>query len=239
MKAIILAAGKGTRLGAITEEMPKPMLPVKGRPVISYHLENCRRNGVTDVAINLHHVPEKLTSYVGDGSAFGVNVTYRHETELLGTAGTVRNFADWLDGERFFVIYGDNFTDFNLTDLYTFHLASNADVSIALGWKEDVSQSGIVVLDEVGRVLKFIEKPKTPEEQVSHLVNGGIYVCEPDILEWIPEGVSDFGRQIFPTMLEDGARLYAKHMDGVLEGIDTIQMLRHVEDTYGTEKAKS
>ncbi len=229
MKAIVLAAGKGTRLGEAAGMLPKPMVPVRGRPVLEHNIRWLRSHGITDLYLNLHHLPEIITDHFDDGAAFGVSIHYSLEENLLGTAGAVRRIADryWKDAaEPFLVIYGDNLLSYNLTAVQGFHREKGGAGTIVVYEKEDVLQSGIVVTDATARILTFIEKPR-PEQVVSHLVNTGIYVLEPAVVDAIPrETLVDFGRDVFPSLLERGCALYAMAPPGSLTAIDTPELLR-------------
>lgn len=234
MNAVILAAGKGTRLGSITAATPKPLLTLRGKPVLKHLVELCAAHGVTDLHINTHYLAEDIRAAMGDGSSFGVRITYSYEEALLGTAGALNNFREALAGDDFFVIYGDNLMDYDLSAMLEAHRHFGGMVTVAFYEREDVSLSGIAVLDENRRILRFIEKPK-PHEQVSKLVNCGLYVCHADILEHIPEGASDFGRDIFPALLARGAAMYGVVMDRPLIPIDTEDLYREAKENDGTD----
>jgi mannose-1-phosphate guanylyltransferase/phosphomannomutase len=233
MHAIILAAGKGERLRGIVDIVPKPMVRIDGKPILHHNLEWLKRHDINDIYINLHHLPEVITGYFGDGTKFGVTITYSYEEHLLGTAGAVRKIASSLwrrstydRGRPFLVIYGDNRLDYNLWDMLAFHETHKGIGTIAFHRLADVSQSGIAVLDGDGRIARFIEKPM-PDEQVSNLVNTGLYVLERDILEYIPPGRHvDFGLQVFPQVLRSGRALYGIEPRGTLTAIDTPQLFR-------------
>lgn len=234
MKAVILSAGKGTRLYPLTETVPKPMLPVRGKPVLEHNLMLLAQHGVKDVCVNLHHQPEVIRKHFGSGEKWGVRIHYAFEPELLGTAGGVKNFEATLGHEAFFVIYGDNFTDYDLSAIARFHEEKGGLATIAVFEKEDVSQSGVVWLDKNGRVLDFIEKPKAGSVD-SKLVNAGIYVLDPKVFSWIPAGqFSDFGKDVFPALLKAGQPLFGIPMKGILEAIDTVALYRTVKTSYGS-----
>lgn len=211
MKALILAAGKGTRLGQLTAEYPKPMLPVAGRPLLAHQVEWLRSHGVTELAINLHHAASVIQDYFADGSAFGVAITYSYEPELLGTAGAAKKLANFLD-ERFAVVYGDVFTNVDLTDLAARHAAkigsADAGVTLSLYRVPNPTECGLVDIDATGRVRRFVEKP--PADQVfTDLANAGLLICEPPVLQYIPAAtVVDFGRDVLPALLADGAPVF-------------------------------
>ena len=235
-KAMILAAGQGTRLRPLTESIPKCMVPLAGKPLLEHTILWLRKYGVMDLMINLHHLPHVVRDYFGDGQKWGVNITYSVEEQALGTAGGVKN-VDWFFDGPFFVWYGDNLSTCRLDYLWEFHRAKGGVVTIALHYREDPIASGIVGLDENDRITHFLEKPR-PDQVFSHWVSAGIFVLEPQVLEAIPaEGSPDFGRDIFPALLAGGQPLYGYRMS---EGedlwwIDTPEDLRRVEETMGTQ----
>ena len=237
MKAVVLAAGKGTRLQSVTAALPKPMLTVGGRPVIDRVLSLLSANGVREVFINLHHRKEAITAYCGKGERWGLRIRYAVEPELLGTAGAVRNFGEHLRGAPFFVVYGDNYLECDLSDLSDFHREREATATIALFKKDDVTGCGVVELDPDGRVIRFVEKPQ-PEEAFSNLVNGGVYVLSPSVLPLIPDRVpSDFGYDVFPALLASGHPVYGVVMKGAVWAIDTPDLYQKLRDRMASEPA--
>jgi len=222
--AVILAAGVGSRLGALTQELPKPLIPVGTRSPLQRHLENCAAAGVTDVFINTHHLAEKIRAFVGDGSSFGMRAHFSYEPELLGTSGALWPFRASLEAGDFFVIYGDNLIECDLKKLGEDHERSKPVVTIAVHWREDVSTSGMVVANAEREIIQFIEKPPR-EEQVSHFVNAGIYAASPSILNAIPPGASDFGKDIFPALLRGQATLMSHTLESSVLPIDTPELL--------------
>jgi len=209
MNAMILAAGKGTRLYPLTETLPKPMVPVNGTPVLEHTVRLLRDHGVRRIAINLHHLPESVRNHFGDGSRFGVDIRYSEETELLGTAGGVKNLETFFE-DPFLVIYGDVLTDLDLTALVAFHRsrAGQPHATLALDRRPDAAQCGSVGLDADDRICGFVEKPR-PEEIRSPWVNSGVMVLDQALLARIPSGrFCDFGREILPAWLADGVPLH-------------------------------
>jgi mannose-1-phosphate guanylyltransferase len=208
IKAILLAAGFGTRLWPFTEHLPKCMVQVAGKPVLQRNIEWLRSRGVVDLVVNLHFCPESVTGYFGDGSAFGVHLEYSYEPQLLGTAGALWGARRFLGEERFWVVYADNLPNCSLERLESLHLAHEATLTMGLFWRDDVSASGVVKLDDDGRVTGFKEKPAA-HEKLSNCVNAGIYLCEPKVHQFIPPGRScDFGHDILPAMLAAGEPMY-------------------------------
>lgn len=224
MKALVLAAGKGGRLGALTETRPKPMLPVGGRPLLEHVIGRLRDAGIVEIFVNLHHRGDLVTGHFGDGTAFGVSLRYSHEPELLGTAGAAKKLEAEL-GERFVVHYGDNFVEVDLAAMLAAHARSAATATIAVFPAEDVGASGVVEIDGRDRLRRFVEKP-APGETTSRLVNAGVYVLERAALAAVPAGrFCDFGRDVFPALLAAGRDVRAFRLSGRVIGIDTPESL--------------
>jgi len=206
-RAMLLAAGMGTRLRPLTDTISKCMIPIKGKPLLEHNVDLLKKYGVTDLVINLHHLPATVTDHFGDGSEFGIRITYSVEPELLGTAGAVKNVEQFFDGP-FFVWYGDNLSTCRLDRLWQAHQLKKAAATIALHYREDPTRSGIVGLDEDDRVTRFLEKP-SQDQIFSRWVNAGILVLEREVLSAIPaDCVVDFGRDIFPALLKLGYAVF-------------------------------
>lgn len=204
MKAMILAAGEGRRLRPLTRDIPKPMLDLCGRPLIAYLLDLLRLHGVREIAVNLHHRPQVIQSYLGDGSRSGVRIVYSREDVLLGSAGAVKKLREFFD-DTFFVLYGDVLTDVDLSALAAFHRCQGAILTMALYRTEEPTRCGIADVDDGGRVWRFLEKP-APEQVFSHWANAGVYVVEPSVLNLIPEDLFfDFGTHVIPLLLREQA----------------------------------
>lgn len=235
MKAVLLAAGLGKRLGFLTASIPKPLLEVHGKPILLHNIELCHKYGINELFINTHYQADKVKDFLGDGKKFGVSITYSYEPQLLGTASALNNFKSNLQDSPFFVIYADNISDLDLRTIYGYHQRKEGIASVALFEKRNVSMSGIAVLGEQGRIIQFIEKP-TPEQEVSRLVNAGIYVLSPRIFEYIPSSFSDFGTDIFPRLISNGEGFYGVVMKGKLEAIDTIELYDEIRKSDETQK---
>lgn len=212
MKALILAAGKGTRLGDLTQKRPKPMLPVGDKPLLEHLVLWLRTYGITQIAMNLHHAPQVITDYFGAGQEWDVTIHYSHEKSLLGTAGAAKRLESFLD-EPFVVVYGDVLTNINLADLIDFHAAQRATcrapiLTLALYRVPNPTECGLVEIDGSHRVQRFVEKP--PADQVfTDLANAGVLVVEPELLSHIPVGEPyDFGHDLFPRLLAAGVPLF-------------------------------
>jgi mannose-1-phosphate guanylyltransferase/phosphomannomutase len=212
-KALILAAGEGTRLRPLTLDRPKPMAPIAGRPLLEHTVNWLAGYGVREIAINLHYRPEAIVNHFGDGAAYGVRITYSHEEPILGTAGAVRKLADFFDSGPFLVIYGDVLTDLDLRQLLAFHRERvgrdpATGATIGLYHVPNPTEVGLVGTDSNGRITRFLEKPR-PEEVFTDLANTGILVVEPAVIPRIPSATFyDFGRDLFPKLLAAGVPLY-------------------------------
>lgn len=209
MKAVIMAGGSGVRLRPLTQSLPKPMVPLCGRPVMEHILNLLKKYNFRNVAATLGYLPQEIMDYFGDGAAFGVELTYFVEREPLGTAGGVRACAEFLkDSEDFLVISGDGVCDFDLSEAYAFHKKSGADVTMLLKRCESPLEYGLVLTSENGRIEGFLEKPSWGQV-FCDTVNTGIYLIREEVLSRIPEsGVFDFSKNLFPKMLEDGCALF-------------------------------
>ncbi len=225
MKAVILAAGKGERLRGVVDDVPKPMIRYKGKPILQHNIELCKAFGIREFFINTHHLPESIRSYFGDGSAFGIDLHYSFEEEILGTAGALNNFREQLIGEEFFVLYGDNFSNIDLSLLKAEFDTHHCIGVIAFHHREDVLQSGVGEFAPDGRILRFVEKPK-PGITDSHWVNAGIYFLSPAIFQHIPLGFSDFAKDIIPDLLNQNIPLYSVRSEALLWAFDTPDLLR-------------
>lgn len=226
VKAMIMAAGLGTRLWPLTGLMPKPMVPILNRPVMEHIVRLLARHGVREVAANLHYYPDEIRSHFGDGEAFGLAIRFRYEEELLGTAGGVGNFRDLLGGDTFLVISGDALTDIDLTALLARHRASGGIATMAVKRVPDPSLYGVVMHDTAGRVTGFQEKP-SPEEARSDLCNCGIYAFEPRIFDFVPPGVFvDWAKDVFPTLLETDEPFHVWQLEGYWNDVGNIEAYR-------------
>lgn len=199
---MILAAGVGSRLDPLTRLLPKPLVPIVNKPVMEHIVELLKQHGFNEIMVNLHYLGNMIRDYFRDGSQWGVKIYYSEEERLWGTAGGVKRCADFFSDDTFLVIGGDDLSDINLTRMLRFHREKRSMATIALSLVEDPSQYGIALMNERGRITRFVEKPKD-EPIFSNTANTGVYLFEPEILELIPSGVEyDFGRDLFPKLLE-------------------------------------
>lgn len=207
MQAVIMAGGEGTRLRPLTCNIPKPMVPILNKPVMEYSIDLLRQHNIKDIAVTLMYLPQQVRNYFSDGGKWEVNLQYFVEEQPLGTAGSVKNAQGFLK-ETFIIISGDALTDIDIDAALAFHRSKQAQVTLVLRKAEKPLEYGVVLTDEEGKVKRFLEKPPW-EQVVCDTVNTGIYILEPEILEKIPAGRPyDFGKELFPALLKDGAKMY-------------------------------
>jgi mannose-1-phosphate guanylyltransferase len=222
---MVMAAGLGTRLRPITWEIPKPVVPVANRPIVAHLTKLLADHGVDEVIANLHWFPEVVKSSLGDGSKFGVDLSYAYEEELLGTAGGVRNVADFLTGgddDVFVVLAGDALTDIDLGALVAAHRENGGVATLAVKQVADVSQYGVIVTGSDGRVEGFQEKPD-PAEALSNLCNCMIYAFSPEVFDYFPEqDPVDFANDVFPALLDNDVPFHVHEIETYWNDIGTL-----------------
>lgn len=204
MKAVILVGGQGTRLRPLTVNVPKPMVPLANKPFVSFVIERLRDHGIEEVIFSMGYLPDGIRSYFGDGSSFGLKLTYVVEDSPLGTAGAVKNVEEHIGDGSFLVLNGDILTDLDLGQLTGFHREKGSSCTIALTPVEDPTAYGLVRTDSEGKVTGFLEKPSW-EQIDTNLINAGTYVLDSEVLEMIPAGVEySFERGVFPRLVDKG-----------------------------------
>ena len=234
MKALLLSAGLGERLRPITNDIPKVMIKLNEKPCLLYAIENLKKQGVTDFLINTHHMPHKIKDFFGDGSKFGVKIKYSFEESPLGTSGSLNNFKEDIKS-TFIVVYADVLADFDLKSALRIHKKNNAAATIILDDKRDKKGKGLVVTKEES-VASFVEKPEQLIENA--LINSGFYVLEPNILNEIPKGFSDFGKNILSALIKKSQVCWIKH-EGYIFDIGTINDLKKAEEFLKSQKNKN
>jgi len=245
MKAIIMAGGEGTRLRPVSVDAPKPMVRLFDRPVLGHILQLLKKNQITEACLTLRFMPRIIIEHFGDGSAYGMQLTHQIEETPLGTAGSVGACGDFIGGEDVLIISGDAVCDFDLQQCIQFHRDRAADATIVLYAHPEPLEYGLVMTDETGRIQRFIEKP--PWSQVfTNRVNTGIYILSPRATAEIPaDGPYDFGRDLFPKMLEKGMALYGVEATGywcdigspaayLQSGMDALDEKLHLD--FGVER---
>lgn len=186
MKAMILAAGLGTRLRPLTDKLPKPLLPVGGQPLIHYHLALLKKYGITDIVINTHYYGDKLMLALGDGTHFGVHLAYANEPTILGTGGGIKNLQTVLGGEAFLVINADILVDINLDMLFAFHQKKGGAATLALRDDSNLMQYGIIETDKDDRIRNILSKVPYTGEILRKRMFTGVHILEPAVFDYIP-----------------------------------------------------
>ena len=200
--AVILAGGKGARLRPLTDATPKSLIDINGKPIVQYNIDLCLRYGIKDIILCVGHLKEQIKAHYGDGAKFGARITYLDEDQPLGTAGCLRPLRGVAQAP-FVVMNGDELKDINLHQLFEAHLDTGARATIALTTVDDPSAYGVALLDGT-RIVRFVEKPRK-EDAPSKLINAGLYILAPDVLELIPSGFAMLEQDVFPKLAKAGA----------------------------------
>lgn len=226
MKAVIMAGGEGSRLRPLTCGRPKPMVPIMNRPIMEHIVHLLKRHNLKEIAVTLQYMPAAIRDYFGSGSEFGVKLRYYVEDVPLGTAGSVKNAAEFLD-ETFVVISGDALTDFDLSRAIEMHREKGAIATLVLTRVDSPLEYGVVITDDNGRIRRFLEKPSWGEV-FSDTVNTGIYILEPEVLNYFEPGRKfDFSKDLFPLLLEKGQPLYGAVLPGYWCDIGNLEQYLH------------
>lgn len=237
-KAMLLAAGAGTRLRPLTYETPKPMVPVVNRPVIHHVLDNLLKHGVQEVMINLHMHPEQVRGYCGDGSRWSLKIRYSHEPKLMGTAGAIKKSESFFKGEPFFVMSGDGLSDIDLTAMWNFHRKRGSIATMATKRIDARFEYGVTLTDGGQKIKGFMEKPSWGDV-FSNKVNTGIYLFEPEVLKLMPKGkVYDFGHDLWPKLLKLKKPIYAYETDAYWCDVGNLAEYRRAQADCLERKAK-
>ncbi|MDQ1340619.1 MAG: mannose-phosphate guanylyltransferase / phosphomannomutase [Campylobacterota bacterium] len=230
MKAVVMAGGFGTRIQPLTHSRPKPMLPIINRPMMQHTMMLLRDLGISEFIVLLYFKPEIIQNYFGDGSKFGIKITYVVPDDDYGTAGAVKLAQKYIGNENFIVISGDLVTDFDFREIFEFHKQKNAKLSIGLTSVENPLQFGVVIANEKSVIEKFLEKPSWGEV-FSDTVNTGIYIIEPEILDYIPKGENfDFAKDLFPLLMKKGIDLMGYNLEGYWRDVGNPESYREVYD---------
>ncbi|MCZ6513515.1 MAG: NDP-sugar synthase [Nitrospinae bacterium] len=231
MKAMILAAGFGTRLRPLTDKIPKPMMPILNRPILEHTIHLLRTHGIHDIVINLHHLPDMITDFFGDGRKFGVNLHWSHEPKILGTAGGIKKAQQWLDGESFLVINSDVVTDIDLSEVIAFHKAKNSALTLVVREGDSPEQCDPIEVDEDDRIVHMVgASSMNMPDYTTRVLFTGVQIMEPEIFDRIPEN-KFYGTttDVFPGMLEDALPMFVYWHNGYWRDIGTIHSYHEVQ----------
>jgi len=237
MQSVIMAGGFGTRLHPLTYKRPKPMVPVIGAPMMEHVVHLLTKNGFEEAISLLYYHGDMISDYFGDGSNFGIKMKYMNAESDLGTAGSVRNASKLID-DNFIVLSADVLTDFDLCEAIRFHEERSALATIVLTRHPTPLQFGIVIIDEEGRIKRFLEKPAWGQV-FSDTINTGIYILNREVLDWIPRGeFFDFSQNLFPAILEKGERLYGYIANGYWRDVGNLREYRRANEDALWERVK-
>lgn len=231
MKAIILAGGKGERLRPITDKIPKPMVLVGKKPILEYNITLLRRFGIKDIILCVGYLAEQIKVYFKDGRKFGLNITYSHEEQPLGTAGAVRKLSHKIKDE-FIVCYGDIIRDLDIKELLSFYGKKNGIGAICIYKNNNPAPKSNIEFNMDKKITAFVERPnKKPKGKVWS--NASFYIFKPDIFSFIPKvGTSDFGRDVIPSVLKRGKNIYAYKQSGYFLDIGNMLKLKQAENDF-------
>jgi NDP-sugar pyrophosphorylase family protein len=225
-RAMVLAAGLGTRLRPITDATPKPLVPVAGRPLLEHLLAFLRAGGIEEVVINLHHLGPKIQAHVGDGARFGLRVRYSTEDPILDTGGGIKRAEPLLAGEPFVVANGDSLLEIRLRDLVEWHEAHGGVATLAVRPDPNVAHYGTVELDDTDRVCRIVGLPPTAKPGPRALMFPGLHVLEPEVFRWMDAGgVFSITRVTYPRMIEAGLPVFGWETHARWITIDTPEAL--------------
>ena len=236
MNAVILAGGRGTRLGNLTYSLPKPMIRIGDIPILEHQIRLLRKHNISKIIICTGYLSEKIENYFGGGSNWGVEIIYSTETVPLGTAGCVKELGE-IAGKDFLVIYGDVMINMNLDYLIDFHYKKKGEATLVVHPNDHPYDSDLVEVDDRSKIINFFPKPHGEGFIYRNLVNAGAYVVKDTIFEYIKKNTkSDFGKDIFPLMLEHNESLYAYNTPEYIKDMGTSKRLLEVQDDFASSK---
>lgn len=236
MKAVVMAGGFGTRIQPLTNSRPKPMLPIMNKPMMEHTMMTLKDLGITEFIVLLYFKPEIIQEHFGDGSEFGIKITYVVPDDDYGTAGAVKLAEEFIGNENFIIISGDLVTDFDFRKIFDYHEKKNSKLTITLTSVDNPLEFGVVIANEEGKIEKFLEKPSWGEV-FSDTINTGIYIIEPEILEYIPKNENyDFSKDLFPKLMREGIDLMAGYSEGYWRDVGNPESYRDVYDDILTGK---
>lgn len=244
MKAMVLAAGQGTRLRPLTDTQPKALVPVGGRPMIEYCLLLLRHYGIRDIVINLHHRGEQIENRLADGCGLGLQISYSVEPELLDTGGGLLKARPFLEDDTFIVINTDVLIDLHLDQLLEFHQKQQAAATLVLRPDKDADQYGSMDIDERGRICRFLDTrmPAQSPGPTRKLMFTGVQVLEPKVFDYMDMGLAahkfSTTRQTYPRMVAEGQPLYGFCFDGFWQDLGTAERIRQAEHSLAEGEIK-
>ena len=229
MRAVVLAGGLGERLKPLTNLTPKPLLKIKGKPILEYCIDNLKKHKIIEIILSVGYMADKIRNYFGDGRRFGVNIKYNMESQPLGTGGAVKEIVNKFNLDKdFLLIWGDNLANYDIRGMIKEHQKNDGEITMCLTSREDVENFGVLGLEK-NRIISFVEKPKR-EEAPSNLINAGAFVINPRALEILPQGKSSIEKQCFESISVSGRKYYAFKHNGYWFPIDTLEKYNFAEN---------
>lgn len=226
MKAMILAAGLGTRLRPLTDEIPKPLIEVAGHPMVAYPLAVVREAGIREVIINLHHLGDRIREALGDGRKYGVSITYSEEHPILDTGGAIKKAESFLTGDTFVVLNGDMVIDLDLRRVIDWHRARGSTATMVLRPERSEAGYGLIETDRGGRIRRFLGEPsQVDDEDLVPMMFTGVHVFEPAVFGYMREGRFGINAETYPAMLAAGEPLHGYRFEGYWTVLDTHELL--------------
>lgn len=238
MKAMILAAGLGTRLRPLTNDLPKPLLPIANRPLIYYNLMLLKKYGITDVFINVHYQREKIIQELGNGSRFGMNITYSEEPEILGTGGGIKNIQSAIARGTFIVINADILIDLNLDKLVEFHHKKKGVATLVLREDEEVEQFGVIEVDSKDQIRNILGKVVPKTERVRRFMFTGVHVMEPRVMDYIPFSAFYSITDAYIEMLRADEKMFGYLMKGYWNDIGVLERYKKADRDFKSGKVR-
>jgi len=221
MRGMILAAGFGTRLRPLTDRIPKPIVDVAGRPLIAYAIDVLRSAGIEEIIVNLHHLGDRIEATLGDGSDYGVALTYSREETILDTGGGIRRARPFLESGRFAVINADTVIDLDLRDVVEKHDQRAALATMVLRPDPQAARFGTIGIDVEGRIRRFLGKPAEVPVPLAELMFTGVHVFEPEVFRFMEREAFSITRDTYPAMLAAGEPLFGHVFNGYWRVLDT------------------
>jgi len=229
MKAVILAAGLGTRMQDAFPNTPKAMLPIGDKPLLEHQINHLKKFGFGEIYINLHYFPGVIKNYFGNGKKFGVKITYSYEPKILGTSGALTNFKKYLEG-TFIVLYGDIFTTLNFRKFLEFHQKKKSQATLLVHETDHPEDSDLVAIDQDNRIYKFYISPHKKPVTDTNLSSAGIYFLEPETLRFLSKKTpSDFVEDFFPILLKKNLKMYGYYSSEYSKDIGTLERYQKVK----------
>jgi len=238
MRALILAAGLGTRLRPLTDKLPKPLLSVGERPLIHYHLALLKKYGITDIVINVHYHAKTMILALGDGARFGVHITYSEEPVILGTGGGIKNLQTLFGDEAFLVINGDILVDINLDSLFAFHHKKKGAATLALRDDSDLTQYGIIETDENDQIQNILSKIPSTKGMFRKRMFTGVHILTPAVFDYIPQKTFYSITDSYIEMLRKEERLFGYSMEGYWNDLGVQKRYHEVNQEMKEGKIK-